>query len=106
MPCPQVAVYPDPLRVAREMVDQVVTDLRNHGFTRERVIGDVAALLGVSPRRVQAFLKNEVFSLTAAEFQQIRAAYRAHLEAQVDYHLERAERARAEAQKLYWETRA
>ena len=100
MPCTHVDAIPDPLRTAAEIVDAVVCAIRNHGYTRERAIEDAAEALGLSPRRVKALLHGQAFSMPLSEFQQIRSAYRAHLDAQVDYHLSQAAKARAEAERV------
>ena len=70
-----------------EMLDQAVTDRRNHGFTMDAAIKQVADFFSISTSKVKKFIfygENELPELR----QIIHARYLDHLQAQQD-HLQR-----------------
>jgi hypothetical protein len=81
---------PDLARAAAEIADDVVTAVRNRGFTRRQAVDVAAAELDTSPRRVRALLWGEPIRVFRAEYDRLCDRFAAHLEAEAQRHDKRA----------------
>lgn len=77
------------------MADDIVTAIRNRGFTREQAVADAARYLGMRASRVRDFLYGRVFATSSEERAAARARYLAFLDDEAEQLMRRAEEARA-----------
>lgn len=87
-------------RLVAEMIDDVVTAIRNHGFTREQAIEQAAMRLEMPPRRVKAMLYGETLSVTRTEYDRLCLRFLAHLDAEAERLTNRAAALRARRQQM------
>lgn len=90
----------EPARHAAELVDDVVTAIRNRGHTREHALRMAAAELGIRFRRARALLYGDPVALHDAELTLIRAAFLNHLDTEAAHLAARCEAARARLARM------
>ena len=73
-------------RQAALWLDEIVSDYRNQGHTRERAIDFAAAFVGLTARRVKAVLYGEPCAFLDVEESALKRRYLAHLDSQAAHH--------------------
>jgi len=81
-------------RLAAELVDDTVTDIRNRGHTRQHALRLAALELGLGFRRARSLLYGDPVALPGEELLRIRAGYLAHLDAEAAHLAARSAAAR------------
>lgn len=87
-------------RHAAELLDDVVTAIRNRGYTRETALRLAAMELGVRIRRAKALLYGDPVALTDDELAAIRAAYMRHLDTEAAHLAARSAAARERLRRM------
>lgn len=85
MPCaiPRPDLCNDPVRRAEEYVTGTVTEIRNHGHTRDVAIGIAAERLGISPRKVRSLYYAQHVSVPLSLLDRIRVGVVRHMRAEM-----------------------
>jgi hypothetical protein len=90
----------DTARQAAVLVDDAVTAIRNRGHTRKHAVHLAALELGIRFRRARSLLYGDPVSLLDSELADIRAAYLAHLDAEVAHLSARSAAARERLRRM------
>ena len=93
-------LHHDPVREVAELIDDVVTAIRNRGYTRERAMKQAALELGMTHRRVRSLTWGEAWRVTAEEHAAIRARFLDFLDREAEQLAARSEAARARRRQM------
>lgn len=88
------------LERARGWADEMITDTRNHGFTREFATVDTALKCETKPAWLNAFVSHQIYKLTVHRFRVLHVRYIDHLAAEAMRHEARAKSVRARREAL------
>ena len=64
---------------AERLVHQSVSARRWQGIKAEHAMADAALALGTTPRRIRSLIRGEIFRVARAEYQRLRARFRADM---------------------------
>lgn len=90
----------DPLREAMGLFDDVVTDIRNRGYTRENALTRAAAFFGLPVGRGKKLAYGQATSISDGERETIRRRYLDHLDEEAAHYAQRLEAAKAKRRQM------
>jgi len=88
------------IRDAASLIDDVVTDIRNRGFTREQAFTQAATELGIPLRRAKKLAYGEIHKIAADEYRTIQRRFARHLDAEAKHLTSRMEAVKQRRQNL------
>lgn len=88
------------IRDAASLIDDVVTDIRNRGFTREQAFAQAAVELGLPLNRAKKLAYGELQKIAAEEYRAIQRRFEKHLDAEAKHLNTRMEAVKKRRQDL------
>jgi len=90
----KVSIPSEKIEEVAHLVHEVVTSYRTTGLKNEHAQSEASRDLGLTERRVRAYVYGEVFSVCRAEADRIRAGFVTHLDREAARLIARAEQVR------------